>query len=95
MDFLRNGGAEQRVKSLRSWSSVDQGRRVPPRWPLSHWQSASTFLSGRTVSITFAGQMDNKDLDGTADTGPPFGPPFARLLSEHTELVFLSGRTVN
>lgn len=29
MDFLRNGGAAQRVKSQRSWSTADQGGEYP------------------------------------------------------------------
>lgn len=50
------------------------GQRVR-RWPLSHWQSASTFLSRRTVPIACAGQMDIEDLNGTADTTVGSVPP--------------------
>lgn len=97
-DFLRNSGAEQKVKSLRSWSSADQGSQ-------SLSVATQPLAIGEHVPVTAHSIYHFRGSDGTSKilivettvehiTVPPLGPPFARLLSEHTELMSWSGGIV-
>lgn len=93
MDFLRDSGAEQEVKSLRSWGSADQGSESLGGHSATGNRRARSCQGAQYLSLAQV-RWTSKILMAqyaVEDAVPPSGPPFARLLSEHTELNVLVG----